>query len=71
MDTKHLASIRETLGVTQERMAQLLCCSLVGYKRYELGIRDIPGYIAMSAKMLAFLHKHDLLKKFESFAKKT
>jgi transcriptional regulator with XRE-family HTH domain len=71
MDTKQLALIRENLNVTQERMAELLCCSLVGYKRYELGMRDIPGYIAVSVKMLAFLHKHDLLKKFESFSKKT
>jgi transcriptional regulator with XRE-family HTH domain len=71
MNTNKLAAIRKDLEATQERMAELLGCSLVGYKRFELGMRPIPAYIAVSAKMLAFLHKHGLLKKFESFAKKT
>lgn len=70
MDTTTLAAIRKQIGVTQEGMAELLHCAHVSYKRYELGTRDIPSYIAASAKMLQFLHKHDLLKKFETFFKK-
>jgi DNA-binding XRE family transcriptional regulator len=70
MDTRKLVEIRKTLGVTQEGMAGLLQCATVSYKRYELGTRDIPAYIARAVNMLEFLHKHDLLKKFEIFLKK-
>ena len=55
MDTNKLQSIRAALEVTQERMAELLHCALVSYKRYELGTREIPSYIAMSARALVFL----------------
>ena len=71
MDTNKLQSIRAALEVTQERMAELLHCALVSYKRYELGTREIPSYIAMSARALEFLHKNGLLKKFENFLKKS
>jgi transcriptional regulator with XRE-family HTH domain len=65
MDTVELIEIRKTIGVSQAGMAKLLGCATSSYKRYELGTRDIPTYIAMSAKMLAFLHSNSLLKKFE------
>jgi DNA-binding transcriptional regulator YiaG len=70
MDTTELSEIRKTIGVTQEGMAALLQCATISYKRYELSTREIPTYIAISVKMLQFLHKHNLLQKFENFLKK-
>jgi transcriptional regulator with XRE-family HTH domain len=65
-----LITIRKDIGLTQVRMAELLRCATVGYHRYEAGTRAIPAYIALSAKAVQFLYKHDLLKKFEKFCGK-
>jgi hypothetical protein len=65
-----LITIRKDIDLTQVRMAELLRCATVSYHRYEAGTRTIPAYIALSAKAVQFMHRHDLLKKFEKFCGK-
>ena len=55
--TKH----RATLSLTQQGMADLLGCSLIGYKRFESDARPIPDYIAHCVVAVAVCDNNDLL----------
>lgn len=71
MDTEKLRSIRAEIDITQEKMAGLLRCDSVGYRRYESGARVIPPYIQRGVELVYFLHQNGLLKSFEKSLKKT
>ncbi|MDN0082406.1 hypothetical protein QU487_06515 [Crenobacter sp. SG2305] len=51
-----------------QRLADLLCTSLVGVKRYATGARPIPDYIAQSLRAMVLLHRSKLLKNLDSMA---
>lgn len=60
MDPTRLVGHRHDLNQTQAQMAQLLGCSLIGYKRFESGARPLPDYIAQAVKAFMFCHRHGL-----------
>lgn len=60
MNPTSLAEQRHALDQTQAQMAQLLGCSLIGYKRFETGARPLPDYIAQAMKSFMFCHRHGL-----------
>ena len=64
MTGEQLVKRRSALALTQEGMASLLGCSLIGYKRFETDARPIPAYIAHAAIALAVLAKHGLVTDF-------
>lgn len=64
MTGEQLARHRATLALTQDGMANLLGCSLIGYKRFETDARPIPAYIAHAVLALAVLAKHGLVPEF-------
>lgn len=65
MTGQELETIRESLGYTQEQMADRLACDYVGYKRYATGARNVPRYIARSAFLVEFIQKNGLQKKLD------
>jgi len=64
MTGEQLAKHRAALELTQDGMASLLGCSLIGYKRFETDARPIPAYIAHAVVGIAVLAKHGLVKEF-------
>lgn len=70
MDTEKLKSIRAEIDITQEKMAGLLRCDSVGYRRYESGARVIPPYIQRGVELVNFLHQNGLLEKFRETVEK-
>lgn len=65
MTGQELEAIRESLGYTQEQMADRLACDYVGYKRYATGARAVPRYIARSAVLLEFIIVNGLQRKLD------
>ena len=45
MDKKEFTKIRQFLGKTQEKLAEILCVSHKAVQSYEQGWRQIPAYI--------------------------
>lgn len=50
-------------------MANLLQCDYVGYKRYSLGTRPVPRYIARGCLAVLFIHGTGLLDEYATFLK--
>ena len=65
MTGQDLEAIRESLGYTQEQMADRIACDYVGYKRYATGARAVPRYIARSAVLLEFIRVNGLQKRLD------
>ena len=65
MTGQELETIRESLGYTQEQMADRLACDYVGYKRYATGARAVPRYIVRSAVLLEFIRVNGLQKRLD------
>ena len=65
MTGEELEALRETLGQTQEGMAELLQCDYVGYKRYATGARPVPRYITRCAALLEFIHQQGQFNKLK------
>ncbi len=53
------------LGLTHAATASLLGASEVGIKRFAIGARPIPEYIAQSLRAMVLLHRNGKLKKLE------
>lgn len=53
------------LGLTHAATASLLGASEVGIKRFAIGARPIPGYIAQSLRAMVLLHRSGKLKKLD------
>lgn len=70
MTGKQLAKHRAAFERTQEQMAALLGCSVVGYKRFETGARPIPAYMAHSVKAFALCEVNGLLPALEKALRK-
>lgn len=64
MTGEQLGKHRAALELTQEGMASLLGCSLIGYKRFETDARPIPAYIAHAVIGLSVLSKNGLVQEF-------
>lgn len=59
-----IRSIQKDLGFDQKDMADMLGCSLVGYKRFASGSRKAPAYIARFVIALQVLNERHALKQF-------
>jgi len=70
MTGEQLTKHRTALALTQDGMAGLIGCSLIGYKRFETDARPIPTYIAHGVLGLAVLAKHGLVDEFAKLLKK-
>ena len=52
MQFKRIRDLREDHDMTQQQVAERLCCQREVYRRYENGIREIPvSYVIELAKM--------------------
>ena len=52
MQFKRIRDLREDHDLTQQQVADKLCCQREVYRRYENGIREIPvSYVIQLAKM--------------------
>ena len=52
MQFKRIRDLREDHDLTQQQVAEQLCCQREVYRRYESGIREIPiSYVIELAKM--------------------
>lgn len=56
MQPAELRAAREEMGLTQQEAADRYELSLPGYKKYELGLRPIPGPVRLLTAF--FLQKH-------------
>lgn len=50
MTSKELRAAREQMGLTQQQAADKYELSLEGFKKYELGLRPIPGPVKLLTK---------------------
>jgi hypothetical protein len=69
MTHQELEYIRQELGVSRSAMANLLQCDYVGYKRYSIGARPVPRYIARGCLALLFINGNGMLEEYEEFLK--
>lgn len=67
MTAEALEEIRESLGLTQAGMADMVQCDFTGYKRYATGSRPVPRYIARAAHLLDFIQRNGLQKKLMKY----
>lgn len=52
MQFKRIRDLREDHDLTQQQIADKLCCQREVYRRYETGIREIPvSYVIELARM--------------------
>lgn len=70
MSFEQLRVIQTELGLNHQEMADMLGCSLVSYKRFPVGARPIPTYIARFCIALQLIEKNDLTSAFVRKAKK-
>lgn len=52
MQFRRIRDLREDHDLTQQQIADILCCQREVYRRYENGIREIPiSYVIKLAKL--------------------